>query len=235
MLVSLDTPYVDTCAADLSLALGGPERPALHIRDVTLPGGVRLRLRLLGASHQVVLTTPTGFTTPAAPTGLADADIPTALGAPAASAGLGTPAASTGPGDADTSAGWADATGPAAAGGLVETVACLPGRPPHLPGDLHDEAGGYRFTATVLRPAEGELHTRIAALRADLADDPYALVGVFPGDPDAVTALAVRPDAPDGTVGWRTWHAYPQTNELVLTETVVDLLRAPQSRTRETP
>ncbi|WP_431916906.1 DUF2617 family protein [Micromonospora wenchangensis] len=198
MLVSLDTPYVDTCAADLSLALGGPERPALHVRDLNLPGDVRLRLRLLGASHQVVLTLPAGD-------------------APAADR----------PGGAD---------------GLVETVACLPGRPPHLPGDLYDEEGGYRFTATVLRPAEGELHTRIAALRADLADDPYALVGVFPGDPDAVTALAVRADPPDGTVGWRTWHAYPQTNELVLTETVVTLprtpqpvLRAPQSRTEEAP
>ncbi|MEH1026253.1 DUF2617 family protein [Micromonospora profundi] len=169
MLVSLDTPYVDTCAADLSLAIGGPERPALHVRDLTLPGDVRLRLRLLGASHQVVLTDSAG-------------------------------------GD-----------------GLTETVACLPGRPPHLPGSLHDEAGGYRFTATVLRPAAGELHARIAALRADLAADPYALVGVFPGDPDAVTALAVRTDPPDGSVGWRTWHAYPQTNELVLTETVVAL------------
>ncbi|MFY1685855.1 DUF2617 family protein [Micromonospora sp. WMMD730] len=193
MLVSLDTPYVDTCAADLSLALGGPERPALHVRDLTLPGDVRLRLRLLGASHQVVLAVP---------------------------------------------AAGADATAPDRPGGLVETVACLPGRPPHLPGDLHDEAGGYRFAATVLRPAEGELHTRIAALRADLADDPYALVGVFPGDPDAVTALAVRPDAPAGTVAWRTWHAYPQTNELVLTETAVTLphdRRAPQSRTEVTP
>ncbi|MEU1605522.1 DUF2617 family protein, partial [Micromonospora matsumotoense] len=61
MLVSLDTPYVDTCAADLSLALGGPERPALHVRDLTLPGGIRLRLRLLGASHQVVLAAPVGL------------------------------------------------------------------------------------------------------------------------------------------------------------------------------
>ncbi|WP_433128103.1 DUF2617 family protein [Micromonospora sp. CA-240977] len=171
MLVSLDTPYVDTCAADLSLTLGGPERPALHVRDVTLPGDVRLRLRLLGASHQVVLTAPT----------------------------------------------------PAAGAGLTETVACLPGRPPHLPGALHDEAGGYLFTATVLHPADGELRARIATLRADLTDDPYALVGVFPGDPDAVTAMAVRTDLPDGSVGWRTWHAYPQTNELVLTETVVAL------------
>ncbi|MGW4151666.1 DUF2617 family protein [Micromonospora chersina] len=163
MLVALDAPYVDTRAADLSLALGGPERPALHVREVTLPGGLRLRLRLLGASHQVTC------------------------------------------------------------GDLTETVACLPGRPPHLPDALHDETAGYRFTATVLRPAGDGLRTRVAALRAELADDPYALVGVFPGDEDAVTALAVRPAPPDGSVAWRTWHAYPQTNELVLTETVVEL------------
>ncbi|MET8832313.1 DUF2617 family protein [Micromonospora sp. NPDC004540] len=163
MLVALEAPYVDTRAADLSLALGGPERPALHVRELTLPGGLRLRLRLLGASHQVVC------------------------------------------------------------GDLTETVACLPGRPPHLPDALHDETAGYRFTATVLRPAGDGLRTRVAALRAELADDPYALVGVFPGDEDAITALAVRPEPPDGAVAWRTWHAYPQTNELVLTETVVKL------------
>jgi hypothetical protein len=163
VLVTLDAPYVDTSAADLSLTLGGPERPALHVRELSLPGGLTVRLRLLGASHQVVC------------------------------------------------------------GQLTETVACLPGRPPHLPGALHDDAAGYRFTATVLRPDGDGLRTRVAALRAELAGDPYALVGVFPGDVDAVTALSVRPDPPDGTVAWRTWHAYPQTNELVLTETVVVL------------
>lgn len=164
MLVSLHAPYVDTSAADLSLALGGPELPALAVRDIDLPGLPRLRLRLLGASHQVVL------------------------------------------------------------GRLTETVACLPGRPPHLPGTLHDERAGYRFLATVLRPDGDGLRTRVATLRAELADDPYALIGVFPGDEDAVTALSVRPGPPDGALAWRTWHAYPQTNELVLTETVVEEL-----------
>jgi hypothetical protein len=167
MLVTLDAPYVDTSAADLSLALGDDELPALHVLDLDLPGGVRLRLRLLGASHQVVLRAP-GAT-------------------------------------------------------LTETVACLPGRPPELPEAVQDETNGYRFTATVLRPSGTGLSDRVAALRAELADDPYALVGVFPGDVDAVTALSVRPDPPDGALGWRTWHAYPQTNELVLTETVVAL------------
>ncbi|WBB73558.1 DUF2617 family protein [Micromonospora sp. WMMD1128] len=164
MLIALAAPYVDSRAADLSLSLGGPELPALAVRDLDLPGGRPLRLRLLGASHQVV------------------------------------------------------------AGALTETVACLPGRRPHLPDALHDATTGYRFTATVLRPTGDGLRARVAALRAELADDPHALVGVFPGDEDAVTALAVRPDPPDGAVAWRTWHAYPQTNELVLTETVVEEL-----------
>lgn len=190
MLVSLDAPYVDTSAGDLSLALGGPELPALHVLDLDLPGGCRLRLRLLGASHQVLLHPPT--LTGTAPTGRT------------ASAHSATP-----PG------------GGAAVAALTETVACLPGRRPDLPASVHEPAAGYRFTATVLRPQSGGLSSRVAALRADLADDPYALVGVFPGDPDAVTALAVAPDPAGVAVRWRTWHAYPQTNELVLTETVV--------------
>ncbi|GGM02245.1 MULTISPECIES: DUF2617 family protein [Micromonospora] len=167
MLVTLDTPYVDTSAADLSLALGDAERPALHVLDLVLPGPVELRLRLLGASHQVLLRT------------------------------AGTE--------------------------LSETVACLPGRPPELPDAAYDEAAGHRFTASVLRLAPAELSARVAELRAELADDPYALVGVFGGDVDAVTALSVRRDPPAGAAGWRTWHAYPQTGELVLTETVVAL------------
>ncbi|GLY22581.1 DUF2617 family protein [Micromonospora sp. NBRC 101691] len=174
MLVSLDAPYVDTSAADLSLALGGPELPALYVLDLDLSGGRRIRLRLLGASHQVLL-------------------------------GGSAPDGSSGPVV------------------LAETVACLPGRRPDLPSAVHQPADGYSFTATVLRPEPGGLSSRVAALRADLADDPHALVGVFPGDPDAVTALAVVPDPASNTVRWRTWHAYPQTNELVLTNTVVTL------------
>jgi hypothetical protein len=184
VLVSLDAPYVDTSAGDLSLALGGPELPALYVLDLDLPGGQRLRLRLLGASHQVLLDAPADR--PAEPAGAAPAVL------------TETPV-------------------------LTETVACLPGRRPDLPATVHQPESGYTFTANVLRPQAGGLSSRVAALRAELADDPYALVGVFPGDPDAVTALAVVPNPAPGTVRWRTWHAYPQTNELVLTETVVTL------------
>lgn len=145
MLVSLDIPYADSTAGDLSFALGLPLLPALHVHRLSED----LELRLLGASHQVV------------------------------------------------------------AGGLVETVACLPGRPAHLPPSVDDP--GYRFTATVTRLDRAVT----AALWRDLAGDPRALVGVFPGDPDAVTAL--RAD----DRGWQTWHAYPQTGELVVTRTVL--------------
>ncbi|HEU5108011.1 MAG TPA: DUF2617 family protein [Micromonosporaceae bacterium] len=155
MLVSIDTPYADTTAGDLSFALGLPEQPALHVLEIPAAG---LRLRLLGASHQVVL-----------------------------------------------------------ADRCVETVACLPGRPPSLPAAVED--GAYRFAAAVHRLDPASMSQLVARLRERLADDPHALVGMFPGDRDAVTALRAR--AVPGTTRWRTWHAYPQTGELVVTRTEV--------------
>ena len=168
MLVTLDTPYADTTAADLSFTLGSPELPALHVLDLVGFDRRGAALRLLGASHQVVLHVPGGK--------------------------------------------------------LIETVACLPGRCPTLPSTMDDEAAGYRFAARVLRLGPGELSARVAALRHELAGDPYALVGVFPGSPDAATALRADTATASGDrsgLGWRTWHAYPQTGELVETKTVV--------------
>jgi hypothetical protein len=156
VLVSIDAPYADTTAGDLSFALGLPEQPALHVLEIPPIG---LRLRLLGASHQVVL-----------------------------------------------------------AGRCIETVACLPGRPPSLPASVRD--GAYRFAAAVHRLDPAALSRAVARLRDRLAGDPYALVGVFPGDRDAVTALRAR--AGTGWTRWRTWHAYPQTGELVATRTEVN-------------
>lgn len=155
MLVRIDTPYADTTAGDLSFALGLPELPALHVLAIPAAG---LALRLLGASHQVVL-----------------------------------------------------------ADRCVETVACLPGQPASLPTAVSD--GGYRFTASVRRLDPAGMSREVARLRAGLAGDPYALIGVFPGGPDAVTGLRAEFEA--GVVGWRTWHAYPQTGELVCTRTTV--------------
>ncbi len=54
MLTTLNIAYTDTRAADLAWALGREPLPALATLDLELTG-VRLQLRLLGASHQVLL------------------------------------------------------------------------------------------------------------------------------------------------------------------------------------
>ncbi|MGW7350064.1 DUF2617 family protein [Streptomyces sp. Z26] len=54
MLTSLKTAYSDTRAGDLAWALGREPLPALAELDLEL-SGARVRLRLLGASHQVLL------------------------------------------------------------------------------------------------------------------------------------------------------------------------------------
>ncbi|WP_274560922.1 DUF2617 family protein [Streptomyces spiramyceticus] len=54
MLTTLKTAYTDTRAADLAWALGREPLPALAVLDLQL-GCATLQLRLLGASHQVLL------------------------------------------------------------------------------------------------------------------------------------------------------------------------------------
>ncbi|GAQ67041.1 DUF2617 family protein [Streptomyces scabiei] len=54
MLTTLNTAYTDTRAADLAWALGREPLPALATLDLEL-GGAKMQLRLLGASHQVLL------------------------------------------------------------------------------------------------------------------------------------------------------------------------------------
>ncbi|MFJ8693232.1 DUF2617 family protein [Streptomyces roseolilacinus] len=50
--ITLEAPYLDTDADQLSFALGHPVRDALAVRDLTVDG-LDVQLRLLGASHQV--------------------------------------------------------------------------------------------------------------------------------------------------------------------------------------
>ncbi len=89
---------------------------------------------------------------------------------------------------------------------LVETVACVPGVPGELPPSM--AAGRYRFTASV-----SPLDASAAQIAERVAADANGLVGVFAGD--AFTALRASADA--GGARWETWHAYPQTGELVHT------------------
>lgn len=54
MLTTLDVPYLDTSAGELVWTLDHPRVPALTAHRVSLPDA-DIELRVLGASHQVVL------------------------------------------------------------------------------------------------------------------------------------------------------------------------------------
>ncbi|MEE1930754.1 DUF2617 family protein [Streptomyces sp. TRM 70351] len=105
------------------------------------------------------------------------------------------------------------------AGPVRETVACLPGTAGGLPPAVEQEVEGwnYRFTARVLHYRRAEFADRVAALRERLEGRREALCGVFPGSPDAVTALAV--ERRGAALDWRTWHTYPQSRQIVATHT----------------
>ena len=55
MQAELQVPYRDTTADDLVWRLGEPRRPALATLELAVPDGC-VELRLLGGSHQVILT-----------------------------------------------------------------------------------------------------------------------------------------------------------------------------------
>ncbi|MYS20850.1 Protein of unknown function DUF2617 [Streptomyces sp. DvalAA-14] len=64
MLTTLRTPYTDTRAGDLAWCLDKEPLPALAVLDIEVEDGLGLRaevgLRLLGASHQVLVDTGRG-------------------------------------------------------------------------------------------------------------------------------------------------------------------------------
>jgi hypothetical protein len=107
------------------------------------------------------------------------------------------------------------------AGPLSETVACLADVTDPLPGRATTSVPGwtYEFAATTAAHSDATAFARaVEAVCARLADRGDALTGAFPGSPHAVTALTLE-DRTDGEagLGWRTWHAYPQTREIVMT------------------
>lgn len=168
MLHRLDVAFLDASARQLRWSLDDPPQPALATLEVDLPiggGGLRLELRLLGASHQVLALD---------------------------------------------------------GGGRVrcnELVACRPGA---VPGDLPPAVGrdlgglAYRFTSAVRTVDAGTMAEEAERLvEGPAAADLRRLVGAFPGDPHALTAIHATDD------GWRTWHLYPQTGEIVTTRTVL--------------
>ncbi|MFD4760718.1 DUF2617 family protein [Streptomyces sp. NPDC058439] len=164
MLTTLQTAYSDTRAADLAWALGREPLPALAVLDLDL-AGARLQMRLLGASHQVLLEEDRGT--------------------------------------------------------CSETVACIPGSSTPLPLGVAKRLGEweYEFAARVETLSAGSFAGRAQELLALVADHPHGLAGTFPGSPHAFTAMLGQ--RTEDQVRWRTWHAYPQEGQLVVTRTRV--------------
>ncbi|MFF8381012.1 DUF2617 family protein [Streptomyces sp. NPDC015661] len=162
MLTTLKTSYTDTRAADLAWALGREPLPALAVLDLEL-SGAKLQLRLLGASHQVLLEEEGRH--------------------------------------------------------CSETVACMPGSSTPLPLGVSKRVGEweYEFAARVETLSQGSFAGRAQELLALVADHPNGLAGTFPGSPHAFTAMLAQRH--EGQVRWRTWHAYPQEGQLVVTRT----------------
>ncbi|WP_086830951.1 DUF2617 family protein [Streptomyces sp. NRRL B-24572] len=162
MLTTLKTSYTDTRAADLAWALGREPLPALAVLDLEL-SGAKLQLRLLGASHQVLLEEEGRH--------------------------------------------------------CSETVACMPGSSTPLPLGVSKRVGEweYEFAARVETMSQGSFAGRAQELLALVTDHPNGLAGTFPGSPYAFTAMLAQRH--EGQVRWRTWHAYPQEGQLVVTRT----------------
>ncbi len=104
-----------------------------------------------------------------------------------------------------------------------ETVRCGAGRPGGLPARSADAAGSWSYAfAAAVEPLDP---TALDLLAARVAADPRGLVGVFGADPRALTALRAMPLPPATGAGrgvaWETWHAYPQSGELVRTRSEV--------------
>ena len=101
---------------------------------------------------------------------------------------------------------------------LHETIACGISDAAPLPG-AH-EAAGYRLRSHVTEVGPDELAEQAAGLVERLGGRTDAVVAHFPGDPHAVTALALDPlDHDDAAITWHTWHTYPQSGEIVATTT----------------
>lgn len=100
-----------------------------------------------------------------------------------------------------------------------EVVACLTGSAGPLPEQhaLPWGTAGYRFRCVVETLGPARFARRAAALRDRYRSQRYALVCEFGGLDDAMTILAAEPTG----LGWRTWHSYPQTGELVCTRSAV--------------
>lgn len=99
---------------------------------------------------------------------------------------------------------------------LHETIACGIAEAAPLPAT--HAVGGYRLATHVGEMGPEELASQASRLVERLSERTEAVVAHFPGDPHAVTALALE-KVSARQITWNTWHTYPQTGEIVATTT----------------
>lgn len=97
-----------------------------------------------------------------------------------------------------------------------EVVACGPSAAA-LPAEHQGVVGGarYRFRSATQSYAPAAVARVARDLRRRASGAPDALVGVFPGSPDALTVLTGR-ELRRGWA-WASWHVYPAAGEVVRT------------------
>jgi hypothetical protein len=100
------------------------------------------------------------------------------------------------------------------AGGVVETVGVLPGRPGPLPYRLRRDVGGWThtFTADVYRRGAADFDRAVTFLRGYLSERDDALVGESGG---TLSGLLLRPVRRG--LDWRGWHTFVTGREIVVT------------------
>ena len=97
-----------------------------------------------------------------------------------------------------------------------EVVACgQPSQPVPARHDWVVDGARYRFASTTTAYDDAGLGRVARDLRRRASGSPDALVGVFPGSPDALTVLAGR-EVRRGWA-WASWHVYPGSGEVVRT------------------
>lgn len=111
--------------------------------------------------------------------------------------------------------------------GMTETLASeLPGGEP-VPDRVTVDCYTFRHEVARYESGSGATFSRaVQALVERLGADPSSIIATFPGSPDAVTAVQVESGLLESALGdtaadayrWRTWHCYPNTGEIVSTE-----------------
>lgn len=194
-LPTLDTGFIDTSADQLRFSLDHERITPLASEFIELPGTDNgtdssfLELHVIGSSHQVILAE-------AAPN-------------------------ETGPNGTESVATEPNRTQPNGTKTFIETFACLgedPGQRPEWNQLTVTHGTWSGFTRHEFRPSRHDVPVDFAGavaevLRRTHEHERHLVVG-FPGDPNAITALALTAATPE-RLEWETWHCYPQHRQLV--------------------